>query len=52
MNVAVFGCGYVGLTCAVGLAELGHHVVGVDIDEKKLAMLKEGLRVVKLILMR
>ncbi|MCA9373688.1 MAG: UDP-glucose/GDP-mannose dehydrogenase family protein [Candidatus Gracilibacteria bacterium] len=42
MNVAVFGCGYVGLTCAVGLAELGHTVVGVDIDEKKLALLKEG----------
>ncbi len=42
MNVAVFGCGYVGLTCAVGLAELGHTVVGVDIDKEKLAVLKEG----------
>lgn len=42
MNVAVFGCGYVGLTCAVGLAELGHNVVGIDIDSEKIKSLHEG----------
>jgi UDPglucose 6-dehydrogenase len=29
-NVAVVGCGHVGLVMAAGLAELGHSVVGVD----------------------
>ena len=29
-NIAVIGCGHVGLVMAAGLAELGHHVVGVD----------------------
>jgi UDPglucose 6-dehydrogenase len=33
-NVAVVGCGHVGLVMAAGLAELGHTVVGVDRDER------------------
>ena len=37
MRVAVLGTGYVGLTTAVSLAYLGHEVVGVDVDEAKLA---------------
>lgn len=31
MNIAVIGCGYVGLTTAVTLALMKHKVVGVDI---------------------
>ena len=40
--IAVIGTGYVGLTTAVCLAKLGHHVVGVDIDEAKVARLRSG----------
>ena len=35
MKISVVGTGYVGLVCAVGLAEKGHEVVCVDIDEDK-----------------
>ena len=42
-SVAVIGSGYVGLTTAVCLAELGHQVTGVDIDEAKLAKLRGGV---------
>ena len=40
--VAVIGTGYVGLTTAVCLAELGHRVTGVDIDKAKMARLRSG----------
>src|SRR3989442_2348497 len=40
--IAVIGTGYVGLTTAVCLAKVGHQVVGVDIDEAKVARLKSG----------
>jgi len=42
-SVAVIGSGYVGLTTAVCLADLGHQVTGVDIDEAKLAKLRGGV---------
>ncbi len=42
MQISVIGTGYVGLVTAVLMAELGHRVYGVDIDEKKLAKLKKG----------
>jgi UDPglucose 6-dehydrogenase len=42
MRIAVFGCGYVGLTTAVGFAELGNDVIGVDTDPKKLLYLRLG----------
>ncbi len=42
MRVAVLGTGYVGLTTAVSLAYLGHEVVGVDVDEAKVAALRRG----------
>ena len=35
MNIAVAGTGYVGLVTGACLAEKGHNVVCVDIDEKK-----------------
>lgn len=43
MKVTVFGIGYVGLVQAAVLAEVGHDVLCVDIDEKKVENLKKGL---------
>lgn len=43
MNITVLGTGYVGLSTGVCLAEIGHHVVCIDIDERKIKNLKEGL---------
>ena len=42
MRIAVVGSGYVGLVTGVCFADLGHHVVLVDNDEKKLAALSNG----------
>lgn len=41
-NIAVIGVGYVGLTTAVGLAHLGHKVIGIDNDSNKIEKLKLG----------
>lgn len=43
MNVTVFGIGYVGLVQAAVLADTGHHVICVDIDEKKVENLTNGI---------
>ncbi|NMH59737.1 UDP-glucose dehydrogenase family protein [Alteromonas ponticola] len=43
MKVTVFGIGYVGLVQAAVLAEVGHEVVCVDVDERKVEKLKEGV---------
>jgi len=43
MKVTVFGIGYVGLVQAAVLASVGHEVVCVDVDEKKVANLKKGV---------
>ncbi|HYK95361.1 MAG TPA: nucleotide sugar dehydrogenase [Candidatus Dormibacteraeota bacterium] len=42
MQLFVIGAGYVGLTTAIGFAELGHVVSVHDIDQERLAMLSEG----------
>ncbi|HEY7053091.1 MAG TPA: UDP-glucose/GDP-mannose dehydrogenase family protein [Mycobacterium sp.] len=42
MRCTVFGAGYLGATHAAGMAELGHDVVGVDIDHGKVAKLSAG----------
>jgi UDPglucose 6-dehydrogenase len=42
MRCTVFGTGYLGATHAAGMAELGHDVVGVDIDAGKVAKLAAG----------
>ena len=42
-HIAVIGTGYVGLSTAVGLAELGHAVVGADIDVHKISTLQSGV---------
>ncbi len=43
MNVTVFGIGYVGLVQAEVLADAGHDVCCIDVDEKKVENLKEGI---------
>ena len=43
MHITVIGTGYVGLVSAACFAELGHTVIGVDIDEDKIKKLKEGV---------
>src|SRR5215212_10745701 len=42
MRCTVFGTGYLGATHAAGMAELGHDVIGVDIDAGKVAKLASG----------
>lgn len=42
MKIAVAGTGYVGLVTGVCLAEHGHHVVCVDVDESKIEQMKKG----------
>ncbi|WP_415897566.1 UDP-glucose dehydrogenase family protein [Neptuniibacter sp. QD72_48] len=43
MNVTVFGIGYVGLVQAAILADVGHNVVCVDVDQDKVYNLKKGI---------
>jgi len=43
MKIGIIGTGYVGLVSAVGLAELGHNVVGTDKDEAKIEKISQGL---------
>lgn len=42
MRMVVLGTGYLGATHAACMAELGHEVLGVDIDPAKLAKLEAG----------
>lgn len=42
MRIAIVGTGYVGLVSAACFAELGHEVIGVDIDAAKVEMLRKG----------
>ena len=42
MKISVFGTGYVGLVTGVCFAEMGNDVICVDIDPKKVEMLKAG----------
>ena len=42
MKVTVFGIGYVGLVQAAVMAEVGHDVVCVDVDQNKVDRLKQG----------
>ena len=37
MRISVIGCGYLGAVHASAMAELGHDVVGIDVDERKIA---------------
>lgn len=42
MKVTVIGTGYVGLTTGLTLAAIGHEIVGVDKDPRKLELLRAG----------
>src|SRR5690606_20505318 len=43
MRVAIFGTGYVGLVTGTCLAEVGHEVVCVDVDQAKIDGLNDGV---------
>ncbi|MCK4589122.1 MAG: UDP-glucose/GDP-mannose dehydrogenase family protein [Nanoarchaeota archaeon] len=43
MQISVFGTGYVGLVTGSCLAKLGHEVMCMDINEKKIQTLKQGI---------
>ncbi len=42
MKVAIFGVGYVGLVTGTCLAEVGNHVICVDVDQARVAALNRG----------
>ncbi|NBB31493.1 3-hydroxyacyl-CoA dehydrogenase NAD-binding domain-containing protein, partial [Cellulophaga sp. BC115SP] len=43
MKIAVIGTGYVGLVTGTCFAETGNQVTCVDIDEKKVEKMKNGI---------
>ena len=42
MKVTTIGTGYVGLVTGACLAEMGNHVVCLDVNEEKIAVLRAG----------
>jgi len=42
-NICVIGVGYVGLVTGTCFADLGNHVVALDINEERIARLKQGI---------
>lgn len=43
MKISVIGCGYLGAVHAASMAHLGHEVVGIDVDEARVATLAAGV---------
>ena len=43
MKISVIGCGYLGAVHAACMADLGHDVVGVDVDPAKIGQLSSGV---------
>ena len=42
MKLSVIGCGYLGAVHAAAMASLGHEVVGIDVDQRKIDALSKG----------
>lgn len=42
MRISVIGCGYLGAVHAACMAKMGHEVVGIDVDERKIADLSNA----------
>ena len=42
MKLSVIGCGYLGAVHAAAMASIGHDVVGIDVDPRKIEALAEG----------
>jgi UDP-N-acetyl-D-glucosamine dehydrogenase len=42
MTIGIVGLGYVGLPLAVAFAEAGHEVIGVDVDQQRVAAVNQG----------
>ncbi|MFE4080513.1 UDP-glucose dehydrogenase family protein [Paenarthrobacter sp. YIM B13468] len=42
MRISVIGCGYLGAVHAACMAKLGHDVIGIDVDERKIAELSSA----------
>ncbi|MFL6097205.1 MAG: nucleotide sugar dehydrogenase, partial [Blastococcus sp.] len=42
MRISVIGCGYLGAVHAASMAELGHEVVGIDVDRPKIEALSKA----------
>src|SRR4051794_27025824 len=42
MRISVIGCGYLGAVHAASMAELGHEVVGIDVDRPKVEALSQA----------
>ena len=41
MRISIVGSGYVGLVSGIGFVKLGNEVIFVDVDEKKIKMIKK-----------
>lgn len=42
MKISVIGCGYLGAVHAACMAELGHDVIGIDVDAARVSTLSDG----------